>query len=493
MRSAMTTATAIPTVHALPTANAPALLGHARAAQIGWCAMPVRERLRIIGALRHRLAEQAEPLGDLIAAGSPRSAPEAMVSEVLPLADACRYLQRTAQRTLKPRRCGARLRPLWLTGTRLTVYRRPVGVIAILAPNNYPLMLSGIQAVQALAAGNAVVVKPAPGCEPVTQRFAELLREAGLPDDLLTVTDSDVATAEALLDARPDKVILTGSVETGRAVSARLAASNTPAVMELSGCDAALVCDDADVNHAAKALAFGLRFNGGRTCIAPRRIIAARSIAEALEAALKQQLASVAPMAVPAERRQRIGDLIDRAREHGARLVCGDPDAERWSPIVLADVPPSDDILHEDLFAPVGCLQTADDEAAMIETANDNPYGLGATVFTGDRAAARRIAGQLDVGCVVVNDMIAPTADPRLPFEGRKASGHGPTRGDDGLLACTTAVAVVERRRRSTVQYEPLHETDRPLAAAMLNAMHGRTAAQRLKQLTRLIRLGRTR
>ena len=222
------------------------------------------------------IAANAETLAIAAAAVSDRPVAEKLVSEVLPLADACRWLERSAARVLAPRRCGKSGRPFWMQGFSFEVQRQPFGVVLVIGPGNYPLFLPAVHSLHALAAGNAVLLKPAPGTRSVALIFAKLARAAGLDPALLTILPESVEAAHDAIADGVDKVIFTGSSENGRDVLARLAATNTPAVMELSGEDAVLVFADADLDLVVRALRFGTRLNGGETCIAPRRLIVER-------------------------------------------------------------------------------------------------------------------------------------------------------------------------------------------------------------------------
>ena len=368
------------------------------------------DRLRWLARARRLIARRAEALA-AAAARPEASAADILVAEVLPLLAACRFLERRAARVLAPTRPTGR--PIWLFGTRLVVARVPLGRVLVIGPSNYPLFLPGVQAIQALVAGNTVAIKPAPSCSAPMHALRDALVQAGWPEASVTVLGEDPAIPSDI-----DHVVLTGSAATGRAVLAALAPRLLPATMELSGRDAMVVLEGADLDLAAQAAAFGLTLNAGRTCIAPRRIVVVAGIAAAFETRVRQVLARtpVRPTAAPPEVRNATA-------------------GEAW--------------LHEDRFTPVAALLVVPDEAAAIVVANDGPYALGATVF-GPAATSRRVAASLRAGCVVVNDMIAPTAHPALPFGGSSASGFGVTRGAEGLLAMTRPQAVIERTVRST-------------------------------------------
>ena len=214
-----------------------------RAAQERWAALPIASRLDFVRHFRHLAAEDAEALAGAAARAAGRPLAEKLVSEVLPLVDACRWLERHARRVLSARVCGRSGRPLWLHGVFFEVQRKPFGTVLVIGPGNYPLFLPAVQALHALTAGNAVLLKPASGMSRVAARFTELAWLAGLDQKLLTVLPESV---EAAQKAIADKVIFTGSSTNGRDVLSRLARTNTPAVVELSGEDVVLVLADAD-------------------------------------------------------------------------------------------------------------------------------------------------------------------------------------------------------------------------------------------------------
>ncbi len=256
-------------------------IASARAAQSSWGATPVKERLRTLRKFRHALAESAEDLASMVPCELPgslhRSVADTLVSEVLPLAEACRFLEREAAGILAPRQPGNSSRPFWLRGVVTEIHRGPLGLVLIIGPSNYPLFLPGAQALQALAAGNAVLWKPAPGGSAAARATRLLLVAAGIDASLVHILDESPSTATSAIRHGVDKVFLTGSEASGRAVMRELAETLTPSVMELSGCDAVFVLEGADLNKAVEALVFGLRFNGSATCMAPRRSICNQS------------------------------------------------------------------------------------------------------------------------------------------------------------------------------------------------------------------------
>ena len=424
-------------------------LDEVRAEQREWSARTVRQRLAVIARIRPLFAERSGAIADAITAANPArgDAAETLSAELLPLADACAFLNKRAAKLLAPKRHGRRGRPWWLMGVSPQVIREPFGIVLAIGPSNYPLMLPGIQALQALTAGNAVLLKPGRGGTAAANALDELMRDAGLPAGLLTVLDESTQAAAAAIAAGVDHVVLTGSAETGRAVMRQAAEHLTPVTMELSGCDAVFVLPDADLDMTADAITFGMRLNRSETCIAPRRVFAHYTIYDTLLARLNDRL-----------------DLIEPR------------------PRVIAD----GTLLNEDVFESVVSVVAVTDEAEALRRANECTYALGASIF-GEVEAAKRLAVRIDAGVVTVNDLIVPTADPRLPFGGRHRSGFGVTRGEEGLLAMTQPKAISIRSGTFRPHYAPTAANDRELFETSLHASHGHGRMRRLAAWGRLI------
>ncbi|WP_434623183.1 aldehyde dehydrogenase family protein [Azospirillum sp. B2RO_4] len=460
-----------------------------------WSAQGISLRLSVIRGLRHRIAADAERLVRSLESRPGRCAAESVSAEILPLAEACRFLEREAAGLLAPRRLGRRGRPVWLFGVEAEVRREPLGRVLIVGPSNYPLLLPGVQAVQALAAGNRVLVKPAPGCGAPMVLLGEWLTEAGLPPGLFRVLDESAGAVAEAIAAGIDKLVLTGSADTGRAVAELLGRHLVPSTMELSGNDAVFVLPGAEVEQVARALSFGLRLNGSATCIAPRRVFVPQGMAAGLEDALVGQVAAIPPVPVSLPVRRRLATLARDAVAEGARALGIVPTEEHpaMTPLILADARPGMALLREEIFAPVLSLVPVRDMGEALEAAARSPYALGASVF-GPVAQARELAGRIDAGTVTINDLIVPTADPRLPFGGRHASGWGVTRGAEGLLEMTQVKTVSVRRGRLRPHLDAPREGDDALILAALRLFHGGpgTRTDAIRRMVQAVR-GRSR
>ncbi len=451
------------------------LVAEAARAQQRWAVTPLKQRLAILRNFRRRLAADALPFAQAV---ERRHAGETIVTEIWPLLEASRYLERRARRILAPRRTATRGWPM-PGRARMTVTREPHGVVLIIGPGNYGLMLAAVQALQALAAGNAAIIKPAPGARTALARFAQLLVEGGLPPGLLTILDESPRTAEALLESGVDRVIFTGSSGAGRQVLARAAARLVPAVLELSGWDACIVLDDANIDRVANMLAFTLRTNGGETCIAPRRVLVQASRAAELEERLQTRLREESALPFHSAVAMSAAVLIGDAVTAGARIIAGGVEADSiMGPVVLADVTVDMAIFSTEVFAPLAVISVFDRTDAAVTLANAAPHALGASVF-GAVGRARAVAARLNAGLVTINDAVAPLADPDVPLEARAASGFGVTRGAEGLLAMTRAKAVTVPRSRFAPHYTLRPELFAEALAAFVTLVHGDLHGQR--------------
>ena len=461
----------------------------ARSAQVNWSALPLAIRLKKLRCVRALIAEQAIALAESAAILRPRSVAEILTSEVLPLAEACRFLERTARKTLQPRRLGPRGRPFWLGGLRSEIHREPHGVVLLIGPGNYPLFLPGVQMLQALAAGNAVLIKPGHGGGPAAAALARLLANAGLDSNLCQVLPEKPAAAQAAIRCGVDKVFLTGNTTTGEAVLHQCAATLTPATVELSGCDALIVRADADLDLVVRSLAFGLRLNGSATCIAPRRVLVHPTRMAELADRLSRRFPPDKNTDDTLPPNPHLAELLRETLAAGARLLTGSiaSDGSLRLPLIFTGVTPEMRLVREDIFAPVLSLLTVANDEEAIAFAAQCPYALSATLFSRDEAAARSLAARLRVGGVIINDVIVPTADPRLPFGGRGRSGFGVTRGSEGLLEMTAPKVLSVRRGKARPHLDAPHAGDAALFTGYIRAAHGRGWRARWQGLTQIL------
>ena len=466
-----------------------------RIAQTAWAALPLGERLRPVRRLRHSIAEHAERLALTATHDVGRAAGEVLATDVLPTADACRFLEKHAERVLRPRRVPRSQRPLWLIGNRETVYRRPFGVVGVIGTWNYPILLNAVPIVQALVAGNGVVWKPSELAATSGAFLHELLIAAGFPANLFALLPATRRAGPELAEADVDHVLFTGSADVGRKLATRLGERLISSTLELSGCDAFLVLDDADVPMAAMAAWYGATLNAGQTCLAVRRVFVHRSrYAEFLER-LRPLAATAQPelLALMGQAEQAEG-LVREAIAAGARLL-GDhsptaaDDPPRFAPTVVCDARPDMSICREASFAPLLAVIPFDDEAGLEAAAEACPFGLAASVFTADAGRGVALAARLRVGAVVVNDVIVPTAHPSVPFGGVRQSGWGVTRGAEGLLGMTVPQVVSVRKGTFRPHYAgAANPSNADIVRGLLAWHHAADRRARWGGLRRLVR-----
>ena len=469
-----------------------AQLTKAREAQKIWAAMPVKQRLRVLKRARHRMAAEAEQFIQDISPDLVRRPADTLAAEVLPVLAASEFLEREAMYILRPKHLGRRGLPLWLWGVQSEIQRVPLGVVLIIGAGNYPLLLAGSQALQGLAAGNAVVWKPGTGGRDIAVRLARILAQAGLPDGLLVVTDESPEAAERVIASGVDKVFFTGSAATGRIVMRQLAETLTPSVMELSGCDAVFALDGADLDRVADAVAFGVRLNGSATCMASRRLFASRATITALLPLLKTKLRDAPEVPLSARPRRLLDEIMADAKAKGATIRCLEQTSDPHSklPVTLIEGATPDMLaMKADIFAPVLSVCAAENEAAALAAYTQCPYALTAAVFGPERQAIA-LAAKLEAGSVLVNDLIAPTVDPRVPFGGRRESGFGVTRGAEGLLEMTGVKVVLVRRGKDEHHYAQATDAHTDFFAGYIHASHGKGFRARWTGLVRAIKAG---
>ncbi len=464
-----------------------------------WGSLSTKRRCRIVASVASQIADSADRLTLLCASDQRTDRVETITAELLPLCSALHHIGRRGAKILRTRHCGMFGRPPWLWGVRSVVRRDPHGTVLILGTWNYPLLLAGAQTAQALAAGNTVLLKPAVGCEAATQEMVSCFWRAGVPERQLTQLDSSPEAAMVAMEAGVDLIVLTGAAATGRKVLARAAETLTPTIMELSGCDAVVVMPSADISRVVEAIDFGLNFNGGATCISPRRLIVEEAQADALIDALRSRLDLSAAVTVHPVARAAAAAAVSSAIGGGAIDCLGHFDADalrvrgKLRPVVLDRVEPGDSIASADLFAPITSVIRVPRITDSVKIVNQCRYRLAASVF-GNDDQARVIASALRVGSVAINDMLAPTADPRLPFGGRSDSGFGVTRGDEGLLAMTVPTVISQRRGRFMPHLARRRESDAELLSGALQLLHAGSLPKRwagLRQIVRAVTTGR--
>lgn len=426
-------------------------VGRARAAQTAWAAKSFRERGRIMMQARKIILKELEEIALLVARETGKPSSEAIAMELTPSLDLMQHFGRKTETLLERERINIGL--YGLMGRMSYLVYKPVGVIGIISPWNFPWATPMAEVVMALMAGNAVVLKPSELTPLTALKIKQVLTRAGLPADLLQVVTGDGSTGAALVGAGVDKIMFTGSVATGKRVAEAAANYLIPVVMELGGKDPMIVLEDANIENAARGAIWGGFANCGQSCSSVERCYVHESIAEKFTQAV---VAETKRLKQSGDKQGDLGSMISEqqlrvverhvyeATARGAIALTGgertpDVPGPFFPPTVLANVNHEMEVMREETFGPVLPIMTfkSDDEAVRL--ANDSDFGLTASVWTNDLARGRALAERIDAGTVTVNEVLYTHAIAQTPWGGVKHSGFGRTHGRAGLLELVNA------------------------------------------------------
>jgi succinate-semialdehyde dehydrogenase/glutarate-semialdehyde dehydrogenase len=421
----------------------------ARAAQRSWARTPMELRERIFLRYHDLVLDRQVQLLDLVQLESGKTRRQAF-EEVADVAIVSRHYGRSAAAYLRPRRRAG----LFPVLTQSVEHHQPRGVVGIVSPWNYPLTLAITDAIPALMAGNAVVLRPDLQASLTALLAVQLLTEAGLPESVFQVVLGDGPTVGQAVVDQADYVSFTGSTATGRRVATSVAGRLAGYSLELGGKNAMYVADDADLDRAVEGAVRACFSSAGQLCVSIERLLVhdkvvdefTRRFVEAVSAMrLGPDLAYGTDMGslVSADQLARVSAHVEDARAKGARVLAGGrarPDLGPYfyEPTVLAGVTPSMQLCEQETFGPVVAVRPVGSDDEAIRLANDSEYGLNAAVWTRDVARGRRIASAIQAGTVNINEAYgAAWGSVAAPMGGMKQSGVGRRHGAEGILKYT--------------------------------------------------------
>ena len=473
----------------MPPDEVAALVARARAAQPAWEALGFDGRAAVLRRAQKWVTGNQDRVVETIVSETGKTHDDALINEVGYAATAFGFWAKRAAGYLADEK--VRTSSPFVLGRKLVVRYRPLGVIGVVGPWNYPLTNSFGDCIPALAAGNAVVLKPSEVTPLTSQLMAEGMRECGLPADVLTIATGDGTTGAALVD-EVDMVMFTGSTRTGKKIMERAAQTLTPVSLELGGKDPMIVLADADVERAASAAAYYSMQNGGQTCISIERVYVEEPVYGEFVAKVEEKLGALrqGPPGDPGS--VDIGavtsppqvDLIDShvrdAVAKGARAPVGghrgQGPGDFYEPTLLLDVDHSMECMTEETFGPTLPVMKVADADEAVRLANDSPYGLQASVWTKDVAKGERLARRVEAGVCCVNDAQINYVAFELPMGGWKESGVGSRHGADGIRTYTKKQAILVTRfaPKRDIHMLPYKASTSKLIGRMLKLLYGR-------------------
>lgn len=463
-----------------------------------WSQKPIEERIRILQKFQQVMIDSLDEITDVLNQDCGKSRQDALIEVFVTLDMLKQYCKHA---------------PRWLRGEKVSrglyffkncfVEHRPYGVVAVIAPWNYPLALSMPPTLAALLTGNTVLLKPSEVTAASGLLMERLFQRVPELAPFVRVLHGDGVVGAAMVNTNPDYIFLTGSTPTGRKVMQAAADSLTPVACELGGKDAMIVLADADLPGAARWGVWGAFFNTGQTCMSVERVYVVEEVYDrfvelAVEEARKLKMGYTRDIDSPfylgpiTDPRQVniIRDHLEDALAKGARILTGGAIRNMFvEPTVLVDVDHDMHVMQDETFGPLMPIVKVKDAAEAIRLANNSNFGLGASIWSADLKRARAVAEQIEAASIIINDTIAQFAVPMLPFGGIKQSGYGRIHGKEGLMQFTRPYAYVVGTPPpswdiGTILREPGHYQE---SAALVRVAFGATAQQRLQGLVQAL------
>lgn len=420
----------------------------AREAQGAWDQLGIDGRLKILRKFYRQLYLQRTELARLATREAGKPAAEAIVAELITSLDSVKYYLRNGKKILKTHTW--RHQNIALKAKRAMLVRRPWGVVGVITPWNYPLMLVVSTIFPALLAGNSVLLKPSEHTTQIALKVGELLHGVGVPENVFQVLPGDGNAGAALLEHHVDRMVFTGSARAGRSVALAAAEKFIPVTLELGGSDPMIVLKDAALERAAAAAIWGRLINAGQTCVAIKRVFVEAAVYEAFLNIVLKGIKNVrigrgenpenelGPM-IRLSQIEILEEQLQDAINKGAKVLFGgrrrpELGPQFFEPAILSDVTSDMRVMQEETFGPLLPIVPVADAEEAVRLANATPYGLSASIWTKDVGRAQKLAFQIHAGSVTINDVAFYAGAADVPYGGFKNSGIGKNHGEAGLL-----------------------------------------------------------
>ncbi len=465
------------------------MAARARAAQPEWEAYGHEGRGRVLVRAQKWLMDNSQRVMETIVSETGKTYEDAQLAEIGYAGNAFGFWAKQGPNYLADE--SVKSSQVLVKGKKLIMRYRPLGLIGVIGPWNYPLTNSFGDCIPALMAGNSVILKPSEVTPLTSLLMAEGLRECGLPENVLQIATGRGSTGAALVE-HVDMIMFTGSTKTGTKVAEAAARRLIPASLELGGKDPMIVLSDADLERAANFATYYSMQNAGQTCISIERVYVEAPVYDEFVSKVSEKVrelrvgkpdgygsVEVGAITFPPQL-DTIKDHVADALEKGARVLAGGkqvPGAGRfYEPTVLVDVDHTMKCMTEETFGPTLPIMKVADADEAVRLANDSPYGLGASVFSKDTARGEAVARRLEAGAANVNDAMINYTVLELPMGGAKASGLGSRHGAGGIRKYCSQQAIVVTRlamKKELFMY-PYKSRTSKLLAGLFKFMYGR-------------------
>jgi acyl-CoA reductase-like NAD-dependent aldehyde dehydrogenase len=486
----------------------PAMIDQARKAQAEWASWPMERRVRAIVAVQDRIIARLEEIGHIVSqeTGKPRT--EAINTDLLPSLTAADFAARSLPKLFRSRsvsfgNMGTMMRYM---GRRSYIQDRPLGVVAIIAPWNYPLGIPFSQAIMAVAAGNAVVLKPSSETPLTGLAMVRLFEETDFPPGLVqAVIGPGGAAGKAIIGSAVDRVLFTGSTRVGMEIMAMASQRLTPVTLELGGKDPLIVFADADLERAVKGAVWGGFVNAGQTCVCVKRIYVQEEVYERFLQLFKERVGQlrlgygwddpdidIGPL-INEKALNEMERVVEGAVAQGAQVLIGGKRATGlkgyfFEPTVITDAPQASKVVQEEVFGPIVTVNRFGTEEEALRLANDSPYALSGSVWSGDLTKGRRVAERLNGGTILVNNVAYTFGLAMTPWGGRGMSGFGRTHGEIGFseLMEPHHVHVDQARFGTEIWWHPYGKEKLRAGLDMIDLLYLRGLGRKLSAMRRM-------